>query len=81
MWNFIKREKYFLFELYTIVRMVGVSIGLFASSLLVQDKFCAVVYGQSRMFCQNISEEMVSAEDDQIKNDVFSHTIMFTNYS
>lgn len=80
MWPIIKRENYFLFELYATVRMIGVAIRFFADNLLIQDKFCANVFNQTVAFCQTINDADSSNLVGKIKDDIFSHSVMMSTY-
>lgn len=73
----LKKQNYFLFELFLFVKLFAMYVSNIAINLLIQDKVC-IGFGQNATFCQNIHN--VSGADKIIADEVMGETARFTAY-
>lgn len=80
MWQFLKSENFFAFELFIFIRALQSTVSGIAVTLLVQDKICVNRYNQSVHFCQHINEPMETMAEQEVKDRILADSTLFGNY-
>ncbi|KAH7636680.1 hypothetical protein HUG17_6886 [Dermatophagoides farinae] len=82
MWNFIRQNNYFLFDLYIFLFIFSYGIYILTTGWLIQDKICRNLFNQSRTFCEYINEKDRFDENEIIiRDEILAFGAMFNNYA
>ena len=80
MWTLLKRNNYYIFELFIFCRSISYSISSIAQSLLIQDKICLITYQQNVSFCDKIQHNSPTAQLENEKDHILADSAQFNNY-
>lgn len=76
----LKEQNFFLFEILLIAKFVAASCPHFATSVLIQDKFCMVTFKQSAEFCKTLHDPKDTQAEDEIKREILAASATYNNY-
>lgn len=83
MLQFLRSERYFVFELFIFIRALQSTVSGIALTVLVQDKICLNGYNQSADFCRRISEhsdEIINSTSEYTRDRIYADSTLFGNY-
>lgn len=82
MWELLRRNNFFLFDVYLFILVLGYGIYTLTTSLLVQDKLCHNVYNQSRFFCINLNNRTIFNDIElvTVQKEILAEAALFVNY-
>lgn len=83
MLQFLRSERYLVFEAFIFIRALQSTVSGLALTVLVQDKICLNGYHQSADFCRRISEhsnEIINSTNEHIRDHILADSTLFGNY-